>query len=353
MLLAAIAALTLSAQAAEIPSETTALEQVSAAMASGEVSTPAFRAAVSIVLSDAASGDAESMNYAGVLMQRGLATSERSAEDWYRAAIGSGDKATSEAAAINLALMLYVTEGRASEARSLLEAIESPEQHLLPMVHGYLGYDYLTGVGGDADQEQGRAFLNSAVAFGFSNAFILERYAEFWLNPPEGVERRPDRADELFRRAIDAGSVNAAWRLGMLFLDIGRPETEAYRLVSWAADQGDTQAMISRGVMLALGQGVEANPVEARDWYLRAARAGSAHAFRSLGGMWARGEGGDTNIALGFALLDMAAAAGDELAVQVVERLAEEGVARPSEADIGQAREAFLAAEDLSADGFY
>lgn len=353
MLLAAITALSLASQPVQAPSEVSALEQVSIGMANGQVTAPEFEAAVATVLADASTGDPESMNIAGVLVQRGLASTQRTAEQWYRDAMASEDKGTSEAAAINLALLLYVTEDRAGEARSLLAALESPEPHLLPTAHGYLGYDYLAGIGGDPNYELGRAFLNSAVAYGFSNAVILQRYAEFWLNPPEGVERRTDRADELLRRAIEAGSVNAAWALGMLFLEIDRPQSEAFSLVSWAAERGDVQAMTSMGVMLALGQGVEANPSEARAWYLRAARAGSAHGLRGLGTMVARGEGGDADLALGYALLDLAERAGDLLAPFEIERLEDEGFVRPGDAEVRQAGEAFIAAEGLGEVTFY
>jgi TPR repeat protein len=81
--------------------------------------------------------------------------------------------------------------------------------------------------------------------------------------------------------------------------------------------------MISRAVMLATGDGVAENQVEARSWYERAARSGEegwAHALRGLGGMLVIGEGGPVDLPRGFGYLLAAHAAGDEFAGQLIER---------------------------------
>ncbi len=352
MLLTALAALSLAFQPADAPAEPTPLDQVLGALQAGQSSGPEFDAARDAVMAEARAGDPASMNMAGILVQNGLARSERTAEDWFRAAAGSNDAETVASATVNLALYLYQQPGRASEGRALLEGYEDGPQNITAMQQGYLGFDYLVGIGGDTNQELGRALINGAIVSGFENAYVFQSYAQFWLNPPDGVEPRPDRADELFRRAIQAGSVDAAWSLAMLILQRGGPETEAWRFVEWASDQNHPNAMISRAVMLATGQGVEQNEAEARDWYLRAAKAGQPHGLRGLGAMYVSGEGGDANPALGYALLDIAAAAGDPGVAALLDALEEDGHTRPSDAEVRRAREAFTANEGLGADSF-
>ena len=89
----------------------------------------------------------------------------------------------------------------------------------------------------------------------------------------------------------------AQWRLAMMHLNgIGTPADpeEAYRWVVRASDAGDVGAMISRGVMLAIGQGVAEDDAAARLWYQRAAESRDVnfpHALRALGGMLVLGQG--------------------------------------------------------------
>jgi TPR repeat protein len=352
MLLAALAALALTTQDAPPPAPATPIEQLGAAIGTGQTSGPDFEAARAAVMADARRGDPAAMNMAGILAQNGLVNSDRSAEDWYRAVMAGNNGDEASAATLNLALLYYGAAGRAAEARALLEGIETAPPHILSQVQGYLGFDYLYGVGGEAKTELGRASLNGAIINGFNNAYILDAYGQFWLEPPEGVEPRPDRADEMFRRAAQAGSVNAAWRLAMLILSTGGQEGEAWQYIQWASEQGHGNAMVSRAVMLALGQGVEANPAEARVWYLNAAKAGESHGLRGLGWMYVTGEGGDANPPLGYAMLDIAAEAGDPGVAASLSALADEGYERPSDAEVRAAREAFTAAEGLNADSF-
>jgi TPR repeat protein len=96
------------------------------------------------------------------------------------------------------------------------------------------------------------------------------------------------------------------------------------RIAGWRGppEKGSVDGMISRAVMLATGEGVAEDKVEARSWYERAARSGEqgwAHALRSLGGMHVIGEGGSVDLPRGFGYLLVAHTAGDGLAGKMIE----------------------------------
>lgn len=148
---------------------------------------------------------------------------------------------------------------------------------------------------------------------------------------------------------VSAEDARTAWQLGMSLLNAGYLE-EAFAWVAWSADAGDSHGFISRGVMLAAGQGTLQNLEEARIWYRRAAERGSAHAHRALAGMWITGEGGPIDAALGFALLDLAVQGGDEIASRMTELLPQHGYARPDEAAIAQAKARWLGEIGLRAE---
>ena len=62
----------------------------------------------------------------------------------------------------------------------------------------------------------------------------------------------------------------------------------------------------------AMGEGCDADPVRARTWYQKAARAGDARGLYELGFMYLTGEGGPRHAALGRSLL-IRAASQDEI----------------------------------------
>jgi TPR repeat protein len=117
----------------------------------------------------------------------------------------------------------------------------------------------------------------------------------------------------------------AQWRLAMMHLQgVGTPKDSgtAYRILERASENGGINAMISRAVMLATGQGVAEDDAAARDWYRRAAESGEvgfAHGLRALGAMLVVGEGGPVDLPRGIAYLRIAKAAGDDMAGRLLD----------------------------------
>jgi TPR repeat protein len=171
----------------------------------------------------------------------------------------------------------------------------------------------MMGWGGPADVETGRRLRAEAAAEGSmaANMTLAERY----LEGAEGYPRDPALAFRHISLVANSSSPSAPyaqWRLAMMHIQgTGTPTDlpEAWRWVVRASDAGEVNAMVSRGVMLAIGQGVTENDAEARTWYRRAAesrRRGFGDGLRGLGWMLATGEGGPVDLPTGIAYLMIA-----------------------------------------------
>lgn len=307
-----------------------------------------FDAAAARLRDAAEAGAPAAMRWMGVLA--GARGDRDAAERWLEQALEaaeSGDDAAERArAAYALAAHYSGDPQTAPQSRALLESLDNPPGDIAAQAAGYLGADYLFGLGGPADPATGQAYLNSAITLGFQDPAILEAYAMTVMASDRS------RATTLLRRAADAGSPGAAWRFAMIWLEDQRNPVIAYDYVVQAADQGYLNAQISHAVMLATGQGVAQDLDAARAAYLDAARRGSAHGVRGLGVMMLAGEGGPVQAATGYALLELAAEAGDAGAASLLETRPETFAVRPGEADIAAARQTWLTEHGLSAQVF-
>ncbi len=309
----------------------------------GEANGAAFDDALSELRARAQAGDSSAQRWMGSLTAAGFVAGPPDGEVWLRRAMDTGDQAQRDRAALTLAGQLSAIEGREAESRALLESLQSPPADIQADAAGYLGADYLFGHGGEARPGQGEAYLNSAITLGFDDASVLEAYADHM------IARDGERAMTLMRRAAEAGGASAAWRFAMMWLEGGGDAVTAFGYVDRAAAQGHLSAQISRAVMLATGQGVDQDLEAARAAYRVAARRGSAHAVRSLGAMYAAGEGGPVDAATGYALLELAAAGGDPGAASLLDTPPGAFARRPAEADINAAARTWLAEHGLDA----
>lgn len=273
-------------------------------------------------------GHGPSLNLLGTITENGygLPPNPGAALVLYRLAHEAGEPAGS----LNLATRLLTASTApedTAEAVSILQQLagdnDAPEARML--ASGYLGYAQAYGLGGlEPAPQAGIEGLETALSADPDNAVFHFMLAGLYERGPDG---EPDMASALahYRAAAEAGHGQAAWLLGMRYLEgIGTapdPE-EAFRYVSMAAEAGSEDGMLSLAVMYALGQGTPADPAVARGLYWQLASAGNAHAMRGLGGMLLFGEGGEAEPARGYALISMAAEAGDSIAQQMVGSLA-------------------------------
>jgi TPR repeat protein len=127
----------------------------------------------------------------------------------------------------------------------------------------------------------------------------MRRYpdvARFVYQAGRAALARPDyaKALELFRAAIDKGSVAAFTGLGAMYaggFGVVQDYGEARKLFEKGAARGNSGAMDSLGVLYENGRGVTQDYAEARRWYEKAAELGNPVAMNSLGNIYANGRG--------------------------------------------------------------
>jgi TPR repeat protein len=129
------------------------------------------------------------------------------------------------------------------------------------------------------------------------------------------VAEDDSRAAVHFRKAAEAGSRHAQWRLGVM-LDLGEgvpaDPDEAFGWIAKAAAQGYREAFTSMGVMHALGRGTPVDYAKSRQWYLKAARAGEPHGFYGIAVLHEQGQGVERDLVEALAWLIVALTLGDE-----------------------------------------
>ena len=88
----------------------------------------------------------------------------------------------------------------------------------------------------------------------------------------------------------------------------------ALRLMRPLAEQGQTNAQFSIGMMYAIGKGVRHDYVEAVKWFRKAAEQGDASAQNSLGSMYLNGYGALQDFVEAHKWFNLAAARGNKQA---------------------------------------
>ena len=267
------------------------------------------------------------MNLMGVMMMNGIGRTANpdAALGFYERAYRAGNPA----AAVNFGTYrLYESElnRQISGFDALQTVIDNDEAspRLRAMAMGHLGIAYLLGLAGEQpDLARGVEYVLYGVGALPDNPAFNFMSGNIYFNGLQPGAEAPDleRALHHFTRAAENGHGQAAWRAGMMHLTgqgMAVDEAAAYRLMVLSSEAGYDQGMISRAVMLATGQGTAVDAAQARSWYEQAASLGHAHAMRGLGAMYVYGEGGETNIAVGVALLQLARDGGDSAADQIL-----------------------------------
>ena len=128
----------------------------------------------------------------------------------------------------------------------------------------------------------------------------------------------------LFRRAAEAGSVEAMGWIGRSYLTgWGVPQDYAQAMVWYrkAADRGDAFGMNGVGFLYANGWGVNLDYDQAMQWYRKAAAAGSAVAMSNIGFAYEKGQGVPVDRQAAISWYRKALAAGHEGAKDSLRRL--------------------------------
>lgn len=173
---------------------------------------------------------------------------------------------------------LMLSNGRgvvAPDVKAAIAWFEAAAQRNDTNAMTFLADCYLRGLGVERDPKRAVALLDPAASLGNERAIgMLARLYE----RGEGVEKAdPARAVALYKQAVGYGNLDAQANLGVLYirgLGVERDPKEAVRLWREGAEQGNPNCMFFYAQSLAdpdLGK----DPAQARDWFIRAARAGS------------------------------------------------------------------------------
>jgi TPR repeat protein len=109
-----------------------------------------------------------------------------------------------------------------------------------------------------------------------------------------GVAQNDAEAVQWFRKAADQGDTTAQTSLGVMYRQgwgVAQNDAEAVQWFQKAADQGEAQAQFNLGVMYREGWGVAQNVAEAAKWFRKAADQGDTTAQANLGFMYEVGWG--------------------------------------------------------------
>lgn len=210
---------------------------------------------------------------------------------------------------------------RYPEARALatraFEGGEAEAGNLLSMM-------FHLGLGGPADPKRAMAVRAAAAEAGSVGANMTLAEAH---RTGGGPYRKDAKAAFRYMSAAarteaarGKGEAVAGYRLAMMLREgIGTRKDLAasYAWVVRASETGHGDAMISRAVMLATGEGVATDAAAARRWYEAAAAvpgSNHAHALRGLGGMLAFGQGGPVDLPRATAYLAISKVRGDPYA---------------------------------------
>jgi hypothetical protein len=272
---------------------------------------------------------------------------------YYEHAHAAGDPGGS----VNLGAAFLGAGSQAEQHRGIgilreILARDDLDESLSGLASGYLGYALSIGVGGQiVDYDNALALLLRGHAAAPENRdfnYMLGRYYESAAAGP--VDRAA--APQAFIAAGEAGHAVGAWKAGMAYLNgdgVEVNELEAFRFVNISARNGYDRGMISLAVMNALGQGIPVNGDQAMEWYGHAAALGNAHAMRGLGLMLLLGEAGEADPVTGYALLSLAAGAGDAIAVQALDQLTPQIPDTPDWTEaVEEARAGFLETNNLT-----
>jgi TPR repeat protein len=122
------------------------------------------------------------------------------------------------------------------------------------------------------------------------------------------------KAEAAYTRAVAMGHAKSKCALGeMLFADPARAQ-RGLQLCKEAATAGDAEAQAEVGDFYFRGSGpVKPDHAEARRWYAMAAKQQNPTAARTLGEMYAKGDGGKRDVKKAIENWKIADAAGDPL----------------------------------------
>ncbi|MBV7316673.1 DUF4145 domain-containing protein [Shewanella sp. NIFS-20-20] len=138
------------------------------------------------------------------------------------------------------------------------------------------GVALLHGYQGEPDRCAGERLIAEAAAAGIVNAAALQGY--FYLTGTECIAANLDQAQRYLETAAEQDNAEAMCNLGVLYYQQGQL-TQAFDYSVKAADAGFAQAQYHLALMLAKGEGCQADAALSAHWLAEAAEQGQLDAM--------------------------------------------------------------------------
>jgi TPR repeat protein len=312
-------------------------------------------------------GDSDGMNGVGFMYWagRGVAQDYAQARQWYQKAADAGNAG----GMYNLGVLYNKGQGVSQDYARALEWYRKAADAGAADAMNSVGFAYWAGQGVSRDYAQARQWYQKAADAGDNEA--MRNLGVLYENG-KGVPQDYVQARQWYQKAAAAGNVRAMLNLGRMYEKGEGVASDDAQALAWyrkAADAGndgakqalarlqtaatnqnpvpdprDAEGMFKLGEQFFFGQGVPQDYRKAREWYQKAAEAGSAPAMFSLGYMYREGLGVVRDDAQALAWFRKAADAGDSDGMNGVGFMywAGRGVAR----DYAQARQWYGKAAD-------
>ena len=296
----------------------------------------------------AAHGSAEAQVLLAVMWLQGVAVADdrdaglafsvanqgEMSEPDFRAAYKWAKIAAQAGSAEGQALLGYILVNGPDDMRDENEAFGWYERSAAKQCpQGHLGFALLLAArSGSAETEsQIVHHLSAAASAELASAmYLLGRF----LEQGRGVQRDPERAAKLFKRAAERGHPEAQfhWALRLMSDEIDQHnQAEAETWLRRAANSGHTEAAIRLAELYLRGSGAPPNYSEAAHWYRVAAEKGDPSAARALGSLYLTGRGVARDEQEAARWLRLAARSGDAASQADYANLMLQGLGRASD----------------------
>jgi TPR repeat protein len=191
----------------------------------------------------------------------------------------------------------------------------------------------VTGVADIAPADIATAIKFCKVAAGSKAASVGSRRALYQLGRAYAANQQLPEAMAAYHKAADAGSTSAMVELGIMLATgsgVARDQAKAEELFKRAADAGNARGVIN---LIAMGEngGPSFDPVQARALLTQAAARNSAEAEFQLGLMYANGTGGPKDDVAARQMFQRAAAQNHPGALEWAGSFAESGRGGPKD----------------------
>ncbi len=212
----------------------------------------------------------------------GVAMNKKEAMNWYTRSADGGFLQ----AMVNVGAMYYSGEGVVQNFEQALAWFRKAADRGQVVAMFNLGVMYEKGEGTKKDVQTAKTWYKKAADLGDEKAMIF--YSKLNIPIPNEYDMgilafdagEYQKALNLFRKAADAGNVEAMYNAGIVLQNHIKPanQTEAFRYFKLAADKGHEKAQQNTGTMLGWGVGVPKNIPEARKYLSKLQAKGNLQA---------------------------------------------------------------------------